>query len=250
MRRHLPFLHIARPLLAARYSTQSQTERRESPNHASSRAAASSAPECLSPLAPEDIEHHTLLVSKDRTIGVAIDPDGDIQNVFNNGGPQRGAGRAITRAIETGGRTLDCFGGYLPDYYRQFGFIETGRMKFNDEFAPQNWNYERDGRPDVVFMAWRGYPEQTGENAIARTSRNASDWIANGPSKVYFDDYGAAKEASRRAAADAAGGDHSNPDAGKGQGADATGDQPGDRAGGNDRDDVDKRSTAAKRRET
>jgi hypothetical protein len=42
--------------------------------------------------------------------------------------------------------------------YRQFGFQETGRMKFNPEFA-HNWDASK-GAPDVVFMAWKGYPRK------------------------------------------------------------------------------------------
>jgi len=43
-------------------------------------------PGFLSPLAPADLRDHKLLMNKEGTVGVAIDPQGDIQNVFNNGG--------------------------------------------------------------------------------------------------------------------------------------------------------------------
>jgi hypothetical protein len=88
-----------------------------------------------------------------------VDPHGDVQNVFNNGGPKGAGGKALVAAIENGGRTLDCYAGFLPRFYRQFGFVETGRMKFNPDFASKDWNFARDGHPDVVFMAWKGYPE-------------------------------------------------------------------------------------------
>ncbi|WP_406192414.1 hypothetical protein OH733_05320 [Streptomyces griseus] len=41
-----------------------------------------------------------------------------------------------------GVKRLDCFDGFLPDYYKRFGFVETERVP--------NWT---PGEPDVVFMA-------------------------------------------------------------------------------------------------
>jgi hypothetical protein len=41
-----------------------------------------------------------------------------------------------------GASKLDCFDGYLPEYYKRFGFVETERVA--------NWT---PGEPDVVFMS-------------------------------------------------------------------------------------------------
>jgi hypothetical protein len=49
------------------------------------------------------------------------------------------------RSIILGGRMLDGFENFLPDYYAQFGFQETGRAKFDSAQAPANWN-PKDGR--------------------------------------------------------------------------------------------------------
>jgi hypothetical protein len=43
----------------------------------------------LSPLGPDDLAGYRLFLSEDGTVGFSIDPNGDIQNVFNNGGPKR-----------------------------------------------------------------------------------------------------------------------------------------------------------------
>jgi hypothetical protein len=123
---------------------------------------------------------------------------GDIQNVFNNGGPKGAAAGAIVAAIGAGGRTLDCFDGFLPSYYHQFGFEETGRMKFNPEFAPPGWN-PKDGTPDVVFMAWKGYPAGGAQGAIERAS-SRSEWLSHSQSSDYTTDFDGAKEASRKGA--------------------------------------------------
>lgn len=108
---------------------------------------------------------------------------GDVQNVFNNGGPKGAAAGAIVAAIANEGRTLDCYDGFLPSYYRQFGFEETGRMKFNPEFAPANWDPKL-GAPDIVFMAWKGYPEGGAKGAIERAG-SRKDWIKNVQSTNY-----------------------------------------------------------------
>ena len=101
-------------------------------------------------------------VSEDANTGYVLvrneDPAAgwDIQGVFNVGG-KKGAGiAAVADAVANGGRTLDCFDGFLPVYYNAFGFTETQRMDFNDEFAPEWWDFDRDGRPQVVLMTFTG----------------------------------------------------------------------------------------------
>ncbi len=80
----------------------------------------------------------------------------DIQGVFSSGAV-KGAGKsALVDAIARGGRTLDAFDGYLPRLYGAFGFKETHRAAFNDEYAPVNWDFEKYGRPDVVLMTYTG----------------------------------------------------------------------------------------------
>jgi hypothetical protein len=155
-------------------------------------------PQYLSELNPEDIRHHQLYTNPEGTTGVAIDPHGDIQNVFNNGGPQGAGAHAVAHAIANGGRTLDAYDHFLPAYYRQFGFNETGRMKFNRAYAKSNWDFEKDDEPDVVFMGWNGYPEGGREGAIARATRQAPELPNERASNYYQDsDWDRAKEESR-----------------------------------------------------
>ena len=107
----------------------------------------------LSHITPDDIKDHNIILSKDHTVGALVSPTGDIQNVFNNGGPKGAATEVMIEAIARGGKTLDCYRGFLPGYYSTFGFSEVGHMKFNREYAPPDWNYDKYGEPDVVFMA-------------------------------------------------------------------------------------------------
>ncbi|UPW35195.1 hypothetical protein [Pseudomonas phage PCS5] len=65
--------------------------------------------------------------------------DGTLQGVFSF---TKGMGPWLIRqAIAEGARKLDCFDGFLPEFYKQFGFVEVRREA--------NWTK---GGPDVVFM--------------------------------------------------------------------------------------------------
>ena len=37
-----------------------------------------------------------------------------------------------------------------------FGFQPVAKVRFDDQFAPKDWNYERDGRPDIIFWIHNG----------------------------------------------------------------------------------------------
>ncbi|MDX3525094.1 hypothetical protein P1P75_01160 [Streptomyces sp. ID05-39B] len=73
--------------------------------------------------------------------GFGVDTDGTLMGLFST---VKGRGEDMVwhavlhrRAIK-----LDCFDGFLPEYYKQFGFQETERVP--------NWTV---GEPDVVFMS-------------------------------------------------------------------------------------------------
>ncbi len=110
----------------------------------------------LSASSADDLKHHKLYTAHQGKVGYALDKHKDLQNVYNNSG-KRGSGKhALHHAIKHGAKTLDAFDGHLPKLYAKHGFVETGRLKFNDEHAPKDWNYDKHGRPDVVFMAYKG----------------------------------------------------------------------------------------------
>jgi hypothetical protein len=123
----------------------------------------------LSQTPAEDLKDHKLFVSADGHSGYAIAPDGDLQMVFSNVEAPRGQGaEAVRHAIANGATKLDAFAGWLPNYYKQFGFEETSRIKWDDQYAPVGWNYAQYGRPDVVFMALKG--EKADSNVRGRSS--------------------------------------------------------------------------------
>lgn len=97
-----------------------------------------------------------LYLSEDGKTGYVLTGGKDLQNLFNNGGIDGSGKAALLHAIQSGAETLDCFDGFLPRLYNQFGFRPYMAYQFDDQYAPEGWNYERDGRPDVVFMQYKG----------------------------------------------------------------------------------------------
>lgn len=107
--------------------------------------------EYLSPLTIDDLYDAKIITLNEGKTGCVITSDGDLKNVFNNAGKGEG-GKIIELAINNGAKKLDCYDGFLPDHYKKFGFEEVSRVKWDDQYAPPNWNYKTGGRPDIVFM--------------------------------------------------------------------------------------------------
>jgi hypothetical protein len=139
----------------------------------------------------EELEDHEILTSPDGGAGISISPEGDIQNLFSNRGTKGDALILLRRAIQEGGRTLDCYDGYLYELYSDFGFRVTGRIEFNREFADERWNYDRFNEPDVLHMHfdpdgedddtyyggtdWDSLKDQSRQRAVANVPKNMSD---------------------------------------------------------------------------
>jgi hypothetical protein len=115
----------------------------------------------LSPYTPEELSKFELYVTEDG-VGYALTPEKDLVGVFNNSGIKGAGEAAIIDAISKGAKTLDAFDPFLPKYYARFGFVEAKRLSWDDNYAPKNWDYAKDGRPDVVFME---YPESLPRDA-------------------------------------------------------------------------------------
>lgn len=106
-----------------------------------------------------DYKGMRLFLSEDGKAGFALKGD-DIVSVFKHkDAPIKGASRSVMRlAIQEGGRRLDAFDTVLPHLYSKDGMKVQGRLPFNDEYAPDGWDYDawkdyNGGRPDVVFMS-------------------------------------------------------------------------------------------------
>ena len=98
-------------------------------------------------------------------IGFALhkldDGNVDITSVFNNEKEVRNIGNYLLKAaLKHGGTQLDHFEGKLSDIYGRNGFKEYERYKWDDNYAPKNWNYEKYGRPDVVLRRHENYMKE------------------------------------------------------------------------------------------
>lgn len=94
-----------------------------------------------------------LFQSEDRLGGVMVTPTGDLQSVHKVPGSTARMKEILAEASEYAS-TLDAFdiGGFLPKLYGQFGFVQVARVKFSKDYAPDKWNYDTMGEPDVVLM--------------------------------------------------------------------------------------------------
>ena len=99
-----------------------------------------------------------VFITEDGQAGFAVQEDGDIQMVFSNS-DKKGVGvNLMAEAITQGGRKLDAYDPFLPEWYsKTFGFEETGRDTFDPQYAKPGWESDPilSKRPDVVYMALR-----------------------------------------------------------------------------------------------
>ena len=99
-------------------------------------------------------------LSADGGVGVAVTDDGNIVSVFKNPSVNTGKGAVssiLFTALENGGKKLDNFNSKkLSELYLQHGFVPVARIAFNDDYKPDDWNYKRDGRPDILFWVHNG----------------------------------------------------------------------------------------------
>ncbi|KXX58786.1 hypothetical protein AZG88_44165 [Rhodococcus sp. LB1] len=101
-----------------------------------------------------------LLITDDGKAGIALKGDEVVSVYAHRDCRHPRAGRALLEtAVAQGGRRLDCFDTVLPDLYSRAGFVAVARLCWNDDYAPDGWDYTtfrqfNAGRPDVVFMAY------------------------------------------------------------------------------------------------
>lgn len=122
----------------------------------------------------EDYKKMRLFITIDGMAGIAITEDNNIVSIFN-GGEKRGVLKTLLPiAIENGGRKLDNYNSpRLSAMYEMYGFNPVSNVKFNSKFAPDDWNYERDGEPDVVFWIHNG---DTAEDVVLNFGRYSVPW--------------------------------------------------------------------------
>ncbi len=110
---------------------------------------------------PEELRESKAItfLSRNKMAGIAVWPDGNIGAAFNDKrSPHRFAiGELMLTALDAGGNKLDCFDGVLRRAYAKFGFVPVARVRFDWNYAPENWKKEF-GNPDVIFWRHCGDP--------------------------------------------------------------------------------------------
>ena len=97
-------------------------------------------------------------LSKDNMAGGAVTPDGNITGVFKNANSHSKFAGAdiILTALNNGGTKLDCYGSALLKLYSRLGFEPVAKVKFNPEYAPDGWDFDKFGMPDIYVMKHNG----------------------------------------------------------------------------------------------
>lgn len=117
----------------------------------------------------EEYSKMKLFLSSNELCGFAL-KDVDVVSVFKHRNETRKAlDLLMPKAIAEGGRRLDCFdiNTALPFMYAKYGFKPVAKVKFEPKEAPEDWNYSRDGNPDIIFMVYNKiFTENSEKNPV------------------------------------------------------------------------------------
>lgn len=115
-----------------------------------------------------------LFLTLDNNAGIAITSDNNIVSVFN-GGEKKGVLKTlIPVALKCGGNKLDNYDSdKLSSLYELYGFNPISQVEFDQKFAPDDWNYSRDGEPNIVFWIHNG---DSAEDVILNFGGYDVDW--------------------------------------------------------------------------
>jgi hypothetical protein len=75
----------------------------------------------------------------------------ELISVFSLPGEHLGS-ELVDDAIANGAKRLDCLGDSLLNFYSDKGFKVVKTDKWDDKYAPKDWDYERFKRPNLYYM--------------------------------------------------------------------------------------------------
>jgi hypothetical protein len=131
-----------------------------------------------------------LYLAADDSAGIAVTPDGDVVSVFKVPGSTQNINPILSQASKVG-RTLDAYDvdEVLPNLYANHGFRPAARVRFNKEFAPEDWPFDIAGEPDIVLMV----RDPDGLTGLPNPpTRDAGGYAAVKEGIPIFDDWGEA----------------------------------------------------------
>ena len=115
----------------------------------------------------------TQYLSEDGRTGVSIGrKDGEIGSWFSERGKEL---ETLSEAVRLGGKKLADYDGERNRFYEASGFVAESRADFDPKQAPKGWDYEKQGKPDILF--WRYAGEEAAQ--AAKPTDVESLWKSN-----------------------------------------------------------------------
>ena len=115
----------------------------------------------------------TQYLSEDGRTGVSIGrKDGEIGSWFSERGKEL---ETLNEAVRLGGKKLADYDGERNRFYEASGFVAESRADFDPKQAPKGWDYEKQGKPDILF--WRYAGEEAAQ--AAKPTDVESLWKSN-----------------------------------------------------------------------
>ncbi len=112
-------------------------------------------------------------LSEDGRTGVSIGrKDGEIGSWFSERGKEL---ETLSEAVRLGGKKLADYDGERNRFYEASGFVAESRADFAPKQAPKGWDYEKQGKPDILF--WRYAGEEAAQ--AAKPTDVESLWKSN-----------------------------------------------------------------------
>ena len=151
----------------------------------------------------EDLSGKRLFVYDGGAMGFALESDGNITNVFKNPKLTTESNtehEMLMQALSEGGNKLDSFSGFSKGLYTSHGFVPVAKTDFVEEFAPKDWNYDKDGKPPIVFAIHNGDSLETVQTNYDNASNTSNEAYYKTPDEdiTQVETYEEGKEAQAR----------------------------------------------------
>jgi len=110
----------------------------------------------LTPYSVAELRDMDCFLTDDGKVGGALKTADDgvkeAVSIFNNGGPAGSGVMMLQHLTNLGARRLDCIGPKLRKLYEAHGYHVSEEIQWDDQYAPEDWDFEHDGRPPIYVM--------------------------------------------------------------------------------------------------
>lgn len=134
----------------------------------------------------EEYDTYMNFANEDRAVW-ALTPDQDIVNFASVWG---WAWKPVMfEMISKGGIKMDNYWEWLVREYEKYWFEPVAKTKWDDQFAPDNWNYAEHWRPDIYFMKHNWDPIEVVKEKFWTYPHKTLKELDELPVKDYMDAY-------------------------------------------------------------